>query len=113
MCRNLEWVACAAQGKLVSQAGADLVFTPPPLSLSIAELWEDANSKIGTYSTKSVYVLETCLLATLCKNADELFRVRAMSTTAPFVCEYDGAMLREFVSKMLSPARRADAMRPD
>ncbi|KAJ1615924.1 hypothetical protein T492DRAFT_77317 [Pavlovales sp. CCMP2436] len=110
MCRNLEWISCTVQGKLFKQKNAELIFTLPPHMLSIAELWAVAHSKVGTYSTKSVYLLETCLLAKFCKNADELFRVQGMT---PFVCDFDPDMLRKFVLSMLSPARRADPMRPD
>lgn len=52
MCRNLEWVVCAASGRLVAQLGSTLVFSPPPTSLTAAELFHDSRGNIAAYSVR-------------------------------------------------------------
>jgi hypothetical protein len=103
MCRNLEWLVCAAKGNLVEQRGsATMVFTPAPLRLNAMELVRDSSKSAHDYSMKSVYVLETCILSQLCSNAEELFRVHTLQT---FVCKYNASALPELVIKLLSPQR--------
>lgn len=142
MCRNLEWVVCAARGLLKGQANATLVFAPSPAHLTVMELWRDSRQSAAEYSVgrgercasslckcpclpcrspwlpdihprrahsahaarclqmKSVYVLESCLLATLCDNGDDLFKLRPMQ---PFVCQYNASVLEPLIRALLSP----------
>lgn len=95
MCRNLEWVVCAAQGKLAGQAKAHLLFDPAPSSLLTAPLWADALT--SAYSMRSVYYLETCILATLCANSEALFSV---GPHEPFVCDFVPSALPRLVSML-------------
>lgn len=102
LCRNLEWVVCAAAGRLRGQQRAELVFDPPPAALSTALLWADARTT--AYSMKSVYFLETCMLAALCANRATLF---ALGRLQPFVCRFDATLLSPLVHSLVASGSRS------
>ena len=92
LCRNLEWQACAAQGKLANQDGNLIVFAAAPGSLhtggSYGHLfnrcsgWTPTGVDSGTfpnagYANDDIFYLETCLFSQICENGEEIFSLAA------------------------------------
>lgn len=94
MCRNLEWVVCAAQGRLPNQGGPRMYFVPAPGDLQLRVLHVDADA--DRYSMRSIYFLEACVLSHICRNGERLFTLRARER---FECEFDPAALHDVVQR--------------
>ena len=92
LCRNLEWQACAAQGKLANQDGNLIAFAAAPGSLhtggSYGHLfnrcsgWTPTGVDSGTfpnagYANDDIFYLETCLFSQICENGEEIFSLAA------------------------------------
>ena len=90
ICRNLEWMSCAAQGKLAGQMNQpEVVFAKAPGQLYPGGRW---NKPVGEccgwapdqvpqtgfgYTTDDIFYLEVCLLNEMCENGAEIFNVQA------------------------------------
>lgn len=79
VCRNLEWLVCAAKGALPGQQGEGIIADPPPQSVGLDVLWKQSmlRGAAGRYSPSAIYPLEVCALSALCSNREELFQLRA------------------------------------
>lgn len=105
MCRNLQWVTCAARGMLPSQGPSRAMhFAKAPRELDTRDL--DDPGRTGSwwtephwnhYAVSDVFFAEVCLLSALCKNSWELFTVQRGE---PFVCEYEDARYRTLVAAL-------------
>ena len=71
MCRNFEWLVCAARGKLPQQHSNEIVFANAPSTLRMGQIWRMMD--IGSFSGQIVYHAEVCLLSSMCDNGAELF----------------------------------------
>jgi len=97
MCANVEWVVCAAKGKLPNQ-GKTIEFSTPPGSLDghLAPTYREYRSNILRSSANyeidmmawTYYVNEICFLSELCDNADELW---SLKRGEPWVCKHTPA----------------------
>lgn len=99
MCRNLEWLVCAAKGALPGQRGEGIVADPPPQHVSLDVLWEQSmlRGAAGRYSPSAIYPLEVCALSALCANGAELFR---LGEGEQFRCRLAPGALERFVLQM-------------
>jgi hypothetical protein len=99
MCRNLEWLVCAAKGILPGQRGTGIVSDPPPGSLPIGKLFETKSNGVEPtgYTPSTPYYLEVCALSAFCENRADLFLI---SSTAQFRCRWAPGALRRFVKQM-------------
>lgn len=112
LCRNLEWLGCAARGWLPNQHSATIIFTRPVRLLNTVgerPLHACRNVRRRTprcpagnrsYSSQDVYFLEVCLLYKLCANGGEIFGSSGAQQGAPqssaapsaprnvFACDY-------------------------
>jgi hypothetical protein len=95
MCKNTEWIYCAAKGKLApggADSGGDLIFSLAPNSLELAPFYQKGGTGAyqgdGYYSENDIYYLEVCVLNEICANRDELFR---LDRGGHFRCQYDSA----------------------
>lgn len=91
VCHNLEWTCCALLNALPGQTrGAGIVFATPPAKLSTRMLLTDVSESRYTesqlYSGRIVFMLEVCLIATLCTNGQDIF---ALAKGQPFHCAFD------------------------
>lgn len=97
MCKNLEWVACAARGALPHQ-GPTIHFATPPSRMDPRDadafreykqniLRWSAHYEIDTLSW-SFFAVELCVFVLVCDNADELW---TLSRGNPFVCAVSNA----------------------
>ena len=93
MCKNLEWIYCAARGKLADggqDSGGVLIFSLAPNSLDLAPFYvrggTGAYQGDGYYSENDIYYLELCVLNEICANRDELF---SLDVGDHFRCQYD------------------------
>ena len=96
LCRNLEWMVCAARGQLPGQGGPTIIFSIAPNQLDPnpngpkpfgqCRGWRPAGiGGCGTgYATDSIFYLEVCVFNQICSNAWELWSVRRGD---PFRCE--------------------------
>lgn len=86
VCRNLEWALCALRDALPGQVpGSGIAFATAPQELSARWLVEDAESGPGPrYNSSLVFVLEACIVSTVCTNGADIFKLRAGKT---FRCE--------------------------
>ena len=102
MCRNLQWVSCAVQGRLPGQGSAGIRFAKPPKDLDTREF--DNPSLAGSwwtephwqhYAVSDVFFGEVCILSTICKNSWQLFTVRRGER---FDCDYYDAGYQTLVA---------------
>ena len=102
MCRNLQWVLCAARGWLPGQNNAGIYFAKAPRDLDTRDL--DDPSRTGSwwqephynhYAVSDVFFGEVVLLSTLCKNSWQLFTVRRGER---FDCDYYDAGYQTLVA---------------
>jgi len=92
LCRNLEWQACAAQGKLPGQRTATVRFSLAPklldTEMGYPGAWHplsrcsgfttDGYPKCraeGGAATDDIYYMEVCVFSQICENGDQLFEV--------------------------------------
>ena len=101
ICRNLEWMVCAARGKLPGQRGDVIHFAKRPNELvpnsedkplGKCRGWRagdhechddpyngpfdgesEKKRRITGYATDSIFFLEVCMYSQICSNGDELF----------------------------------------
>ena len=103
ICRNLEWMVCAAGGKLPGQLTPQIVFSWAPRRLDPGPEsakpfgqcrgWRDKEGSCeGGYATDDIYFLESCLFNQLCDNRDELWRLDAGE---PWECRLNGTRFDE------------------
>lgn len=95
MCRNLQWVYCAARGWLPGQGGAGIYFAKAPRDLDTRDLADPARTGSWWmephrthYAVSDVFFGEVVLLSTMCKNSWKLFTVVRGER---FDCEFDEA----------------------
>ena len=109
MCLNLHWIGCAIQGALPGQrgkpqqdaaagvVGGKMMFSIKPSSLSLYGFehpsegcFSGPNGQCGpkTYAVSDVYYAEICVLSTVCRNGEQLFR---LGVGELFECEFDPA----------------------
>ena len=112
ICRNLEWMTCAAQGKLRGQGGKTIKFAKAPHTLDLARNnrlgvcsgWvPDSRPKGGIYgySTDDIFYLETCMYSQMCSNGRDLF---TLAEGQSFTCAFEPALFRELQEILLTPA---------
>ena len=104
LCRNLEWLTCAARGELHGQSRPSepgrIVFANPPSMIEpdgrppldgcrkvAAGVTGVAGGRCpegaSSYTSSDVYFLEVCLLAAICLNGAELFEHHAAAAGLP------------------------------
>ncbi|KAL1508267.1 hypothetical protein AB1Y20_004383 [Prymnesium parvum] len=113
ICRNLEWQACAASGKLPGQRGARIVFATPPNALVLDSgphplgacggWMPPANRRSDRtgWANDDIFFLEVCLFNQICSNGPELFR---LSAGEEFQCRFDPSKVTELQSILARPA---------
>jgi hypothetical protein len=97
MCANVEWVVCAAKGKLPNQ-GKTMQFAVPPGSIdgNMLPTYREYRSNIMRWSAHyeidilawTYFSNEICFLSELCDNADELWTLKRGE---PWVCKHSAA----------------------
>ena len=111
ICRNLEWMTCAAQGKLPGQGGKAIKFAKAPHTLDLVR-----NNRLGVcsgwvpdsrpqggiygYATDDIFYLETCMYSQMCSNGRDLF---TLAEGQSFYCAFDPALFRELQEILLTP----------
>eukprot|EP00908_Phaeocystis_cordata_P021789 Transcript_4176.p1 GENE.Transcript_4176~~Transcript_4176.p1 ORF type:complete len:493 (-),score=73.84 Transcript_4176:23-1297(-) len=111
ICRNLEWQACAAQGKLPGQGGSSIVFAKAPNTLDLSRSnrlgvcsgWVPNKRPAGGvfgYATDDIFYLEACLYSQMCSNGHDVFDLREGEL---FECQFDEARFRELQRILLTP----------
>jgi hypothetical protein len=113
MCRNLEWVACAAMGKLPGQGTSLMRFSPPPNQLQPSKEgrrplgqcggWRPPGNATYGYANDDIYFLEVCLISFLCANGDDIFKLR--SSDGEFLCNFSHQRLAELEEMLLAPSK--------
>lgn len=107
LCQNLHWQMCAAQGRLPGQDGAKLHFATAPRGLTMAE-WEHPTSwpcegakpcPDGKYAVGDVFFAEVAVFRTVCRNADELFRVGVGEL---MTCDVDVTAYHRLAARLMS-----------
>ena len=114
ICRNLEWMTCAAQGKLPGQTSNTMIFSKAPKDLDPSAssykpfgecrgfreqkaISTDPHCSRG-YATDDIYFLEVCLFHQICDNGDQLFRLNAGEK---FTCHLSGHRFQELKGMLL------------
>jgi hypothetical protein len=93
MCRNLEWVVCAARGHLHLQH--EIVFNPQPKSVTMSVFHPtEPGASPSRYPSRVVFVFELCALSLICTNGEQLFEIGKLQ---PFVCQFREGALIELV----------------
>jgi len=110
MCRNLQWVACAVQGRLPGQSSNAVRFAKPPKELDTR--WLD-NPDLVTgppgdrwwfephynhYAVSDIFFGEVCVLSTICHNSWKLFTVERGEQ---FMCDFDVDGFRRLAAMLL------------
>ena len=106
ICRNLEWMVCAARGELPFQKSRKIRFAVATDTIEISgryPLWKCSgftNAPGGCehetgYANDDIFFLETCLFNHLCKNKEELFSLRVGQD---FECDFSPPAFRELAS---------------
>jgi len=94
ICRNLEWMVCAAQGKVPGQGDDRVIrFAKAPNTLELSGLgqcrgWVPEDRPAGFvfgYATADIFYLEACLFSQICSNHEELF---SLDVGQDFVCDF-------------------------
>ncbi len=117
MCRNLEWLVCAAKGELVGQETPVLRFAEKPADLRIDANTGDGGRPLGKcggyaeenrlldgrscvsgegYNNDDVFFLEVCIYSVICDNADSLFT--DAGPEEDWVCDFNPEGLRKLES---------------
>ena len=98
LCRNTEWVMCAAQGRLPGQNTRAMRFSKAPKDLVIEEFWHPpagcVNGCWSGYAVSDVFYVEACLLSYVCHNRRRLFE---LSVGDDFVCDLDAQAFRRLL----------------
>jgi len=97
LCRNLEWLACAAQGRLLAQRPGrgrfvfatrprDLDLLLSPFGMCVGHVPARGLSLPGGfgYTARDVFGFETCALSEMCANGAELFS----GSKDTFMCKF-------------------------
>lgn len=100
MCVNMQWMFCAADGKLHGQGSSNyIIFSIAPKNLDTYLLERKVQPPsvqgwncCGTYAENDIYYLEVCTLNEVCSNTDELF---ALNEGDPFYCQFDTSKYTE------------------
>lgn len=106
ICRNLEWMTCAAQGRLPGQKGTpQLIFAKSPgqlfpegssgKPLNTCCGWapdKRPNGGVYAYTTDDIFYLEVCLFNEICENGPDLFNT---PVGQPFHCQFSANKFRE------------------
>ena len=112
ICRNLEWMVCAARGLLNGQGNHNIIFARSPKSLDPDSLdkplgqcggWvPDQRPEGGVYgyATDDIFYLEACMYSYLCTNSHELFEVEAGEI---FHCDFDEGRFRSLQRILTTP----------
>jgi len=87
---------CAARGHLHRQPASQLVFDPPPKSVTMSAFEGDPLSP-KRYAPRVVYAIELCTLTRLCTNGAALFELEQLQQ---FVCQWREGALRELVHQI-------------
>lgn len=97
-CRNFEWQACAAQGKLRGQGGNKIRFATAPKDLTwerfgVCGGWTDrACDSFSAFANDDIYYLEICLFSQVCRNREEIFTIEAGQD---YRCQFDRERFRD------------------
>lgn len=118
LCRNLEWVSCAARGKLHGQRSSTLLITQPMHALRtdgiipLDECRKNAHAPprcgaagVHGYSSRDVFFLEACMLSKICSNGATLFsppssphaHLHTASEPQTFVCKYSASGMEDLL----------------
>jgi len=85
ICRNLEWMTCAARGELPGQGDNTVRFASRPGFLEVQGGAHPLGSCTGYhpmgcwdmgYASSDIFYLESCIFATICSNGDEIFHLK-------------------------------------
>lgn len=115
-CRNLEWLMCAIRGMIPGQQNGNIIFANPPSSLFPAHskthighckgwlptaLPDKQFPRAGYYgyANDDIYYLESCFFSMLCRNRDQLFKIRYAQD---FVCDLDEGKFWEIAHLLLN-----------
>lgn len=105
LCRNLEWLVCAATGSLPLQLGAPIRIASPTHNLSTALIGSrygglPKGQDVFKYTSDDVFWLELCLLSQLCVNGGELF---APTRGQQWRCEFSIRGFRDLLATLRAP----------
>ena len=110
ICRNVEWLVCAARGQLQGQVAHDIIFATAPKTLTpdgpekpLGQCggWKPEAKPAGGYgyTLDDIFYLEVCLLNEVCTNSDAMFELEAGQA---FECDFDVAAYRELQNVLTS-----------
>jgi len=115
ICRNFEWMVCAAQGRLPGQGfERRIVFAKEPGDLypgggkgkPLGDCcgWAPPSKPTGGfgYTTDDIFYLEVCLFNEICNNGDALFHLKVGED---FVCDFSRQRFAALKALLLSPAQ--------
>ena len=111
MCSNLEWLVCAAKGRLPGQGNAHINFATAPKTLRTdieSSPARRGGSDIPIFEHDAFYY-ETCLYSQLCSNGSSLFELEQGEV---FECELSPPRFRELQSMLQKPSSSARFQRP-
>ena len=113
LCRNLEWMLCAANGRLPGQVYPTLMFARAPKDLApdgstgkpLGQCggWVPNKRPEGGvfgYATEDVFYLEVCMYHHVCSNGDELFE---LNRGDKFSCKFSQSAFEELEQMLMSP----------
>lgn len=122
LCRNLEWMVCAAKGILPGQGGNQILFAKHPWWLfpdgrsgkPLNQCCGWAPDGVGKpesgvygYTTDDIYYLEICLINEICENGADVFKTDGGQA---FRCKFSDTRFRALQEILLSPwAEPSDA----
>lgn len=116
ICRNLEWQACAARGRLPGQRTAMMRFATSPVDLDPTGM--ESGKPLGKcrgwlpperpsegygYATDDIFFLEVCLFNQMCSNGEEMF---SLGIGEGFQCDFSIARFAELRRLLLEPPDR-------
>jgi len=114
ICRNLEWMTCAARGWLPGQQGLANVkfakkpsvlyphgFTGKPIDSCCGWVpWNKPTGGVYGYATDDIFYLEVCLFHEICENGYDIFN---LDVGTDFTCRFSERGFRELQRILLSP----------
>ncbi|KAL1498677.1 hypothetical protein AB1Y20_013989 [Prymnesium parvum] len=122
LCRNLEWMTCAARGLLPGQAyggersrpgGSSTIrfaFAPGDLDptgkahpLGRCSGWRPPDARTGCsdgYATDDIFYLEVCIFNQICSNGEEIF---GLEVGQPFHCDLSSQRFYELKRIVMEP----------